>query len=165
MTHLWKNSSAFVLLLTLVCSAPFLFFFDDTTALVWTIIIPPLPLLIIIIGFSNWRNICSLATVSKIAQKININNKKKFLTWFESNFYAIQYFLLFAAFAFRLTTLNFNDFYLILFLIAIFTSAFITNLVFTGKSWCNFFCPVGVVERIYTLSNAKNYTYNSACVT
>ena len=165
MTHLWKNSSALVLLLTLVCSTPFLFFFDDTTALVWTIIIPPLPLLIIIIGFSNWRNICPLATVSRIAQKITINNKRKVPKWFEKNFYAVQYFLLFLAFAFRLTTLNFNDFYLILFLIAIFVSAFVVNLVFTGKSWCNFFCPVGVVERIYTLSNAKNYSYNSACTT
>lgn len=165
MTHLWKNKAEITLFVTLIISVPFLFYFDDTTALIWTIIIPPIPLLIIIIGFSNWRNICPLATVSKIAQKINLNNKRKVPKWFEKNFYAVQYFLLFAALAYRLTTTNFNDFQLILFLIFIFASAFVINLIFTGKSWCNFFCPVGVVERIYCVSNSKNYTHNSACST
>ena len=165
MIHLWKNNAEVILLLTLICSVPFLFFFDDTTALIWTILIPPLPLLIIIIGFSNWRNICPLAAVSKISQKLNITNKRKVPKWFEANFYYVQYFLLYATLAFRLTTLNFNDFYLILFFIFIFLSAFVINLVYTGKSWCNFFCPVGVVERIYCVSNAKNYTHNSACST
>jgi len=166
MIHLWKNnSSELILFFTLIISVPFLFFFDDTTALVWTILVPPLPLLILLIGFSNWRNVCPLATVSKIAQKINLSNKRKVPKWFENNFYTVQYFFLFAALSFRLTTINFNDFYLILFFIFIFASAFITNLIFTGKSWCNFFCPVGVVERIYCVSNAKNYTHNSACST
>ncbi len=165
MTHLWKNNAEVILLLTLICSVPFLFFFDDTTALIWTILVPPLPLIIIIIGFSNWRNICPLAAVSKISQKLNLNNKRKVPKWFESNFYYVQYFLLYAALVFRLTTLNFNDFYLIIFFIFIFASAFIINLIYTGKSWCNFFCPVGVVERIYCVSNAKNYAHNSACST
>ncbi|MFK5938007.1 MAG: cyclic nucleotide-binding domain-containing protein [Sulfurimonas sp.] len=165
MTRLWKNSAEVVLFITLIFSVPFLFFFDDKTALIWTIIVPPLPLIIILIGFSNWRNICPLATVSKISQKLNLNNKRKVPKWFEKNFYSVQYFALYAALVFRMTTLNFNDFYLILFFIFIFVSAFVTNLIFTGKSWCNFFCPVGVVERIYCVSNAKNYDHNSACPT
>ena len=166
MIHLWKNNTSEILLFfTLIISVPFLFLFDDTTALVWTILVPPLPLIIIIIGFSNWRNICPLATVSKIAQKINLSNKKKVPQWFENNFYSFEYFLLFLAFTFRLTTINSNDFFLIIFFIFIFAAAFISNLVFTGKSWCNFFCPVSVVEKIYCISNAKNYSHNSACST
>jgi len=166
MIHLWKNNTPeLIFFLTLLVSVPFLFFFDDTTALVWTILVPPLPLLIIIIGFSNWRNICPLAAISKISQKINVSNKRKVPLWLENNFYSVQYFLLFVALVFRLTTINFNDFYLILFFIFVFGAAFLSNLVFTGKSWCNFFCPVGVVERIYCISNAKNYTQNSACST
>ena len=166
MTRLWKNSRAeIVLFFTLIISVAFLFYFDNTTALVWTIIVPLLPLFIIIIGFSNWRNLCPLATVSKISQKINIHTKRKVPQWFENNLYLVQYFLLFAALVFRLTTINFNDFYLMLFFIFIFASAFVTNLILTGKSWCNFFCPVGVVERIYCVSNSQNYTHNSACST
>ena len=166
MIHLWKNNTPeLILFFTLLISVPFLFFFDDITALIWTIIIPPLPLLIILIGFSKWRNICPLAAISKISQKINLSNKRTVPLWFENNFYILQYFLLFLALVFRLTTINFNDFYLILFFIFIFASAFIINLIFTGKSWCNFFCPIGVVERIYCISNAKNYTQNSACST
>ena len=166
MTHLWKNRTAeIILLITLILSVPFLFFFDNTTALVWTILVPPLPLIIIIIGFSRWRDVCPLAAVSKISQKLNLSNKRKVPKWFEQNFYLVQYFVLYTALAFRLTTINFNDFYLILFIVLIFSSAFVTNLIYTGKSWCNFFCPVGVVERIYCISNAKNYTHNSACST
>jgi hypothetical protein len=165
MTRLWKDNAELVLLITLIFSAPLFFFFDNTTALVWTIVIPVLPFAIIVMGFSNWRNICPLAAVSKISQKLNLNNKRKVPKWFENNLYLFQYFLLFALLTLRLTTLNFNNAYLGLFFIFTFVAAFVTNLIFTGKSWCNFFCPVGVVERIYCVSNAQNYRHNSACST
>ena len=33
-------------------------------------------------------------------------------------------------------------------------AALTTNLVFTGKSWCNFLCPVALIEKIYTEPNS-----------
>ena len=164
MTHLWKNRASISLLFVLILSIPLFFIFDDSTAFVWTIVVPLLPITIIIIGFSSWRNICPLAGLSKISQNINWVQKRKVPQWVENNFYFIQYFSLFFALVLRLTILNFNTLYLVMYFIAIFISAFVINLVYTGKSWCNFFCPVGVVEKIYCVSNAKNYMKNSACI-
>ena len=140
-----------------------LFFIENTTSLVWTVIVPIVPLLFLLLGYYNWRKICPLAYFSKVSQKLSWIQKRKVPTWFEDNFYLFQYILLFTAFSFRLTILNFDSFYLGIFFVFVILSAFVTNLIFTGKSWCNFFCPVGVVEKIYCNSNAHNYHNNSAC--
>ena len=165
MTHLWKNKADLLLLFVLLLSIPLFFVFEKTTTLVWTVLVPLLPIGIIVIGFSRWRNSCPLAEFSKIAQRITLFQKKKVPLWVEQNLYAIQYFALFIGLTLRLTILNFNHYYLLAFFVFIFLVAFVTNLIYTGKSWCNYFCPVGVVERIYTVSNAGNYMRNSACST
>jgi len=144
---------------------PLLYTFDSATSLVWTILLPLLPISFLLLGFSRWRDVCPLATISKITQNINIVPKRKVPIWFEKNFWFFQYFLLFISLSFRLTTLNYDYHYLAMFVILVILSALLINLIFTGKSWCNFFCPVGTVEKIYTLSNAKNFTHNSACST
>jgi len=165
MIHLWNNKAEIFLLLVLITTAFVFLFFDNATTLVWTIVVPLLPIFIVIIGFSRWRNICPLAEVSKISQRVTWIEKKKVPKWIEKNFYLIQYTSLFIALTLRLTILNFSHFYLLLYFVFIFFSAFVANLIYSGKSWCNFFCPVGVVERIYCLSNANNYMRNSACST
>jgi hypothetical protein len=42
-------------------------------------------------------------------------------------------------------------------------AAFATNRIFTGKTWCNFICPVGLVERIYTEPRSLPSVSNSQC--
>ena len=49
-------------------------------------------------------------------------------------------------------------------LIGLAFAAFVTNTAFTGKTWCNFICPVGLVERIYTEPNSLPQVSNSQCV-
>ena len=154
-----------IFLIVFISIVPSLFFFDGATSFVWTAIIPLLPIGIVILEFSNWRNTCPLAFFSKISQKLNWFPKRKVPLWFENNFYYFQYFMLFSALSLRLSILNFDNLYLAIYFILIIVSAFATNLAFTGKSWCNFFCPVGVVEKIYCVSNAKHYAQNSACST
>ena len=163
MNQLFINFLRIVTMVIFIAIVPILFFYDFGTTLVWTILIPLLPLALLIIGFSRWRDICPLAVISKVSQNINIFKKRKVPQWLEDNFWNFQYFFLFVALTLRLTTLNYNTHYLGLFFIVVVLAAFITNLIFTGKSWCNFFCPVAPVEKIYTLSNAKNYDLNSAC--
>lgn len=152
-------------LIVFVSIVPLLFLVEDSTSIVWTMIIPLLPIIFITLGYSNWRNICPLAFFSKISQKLTWIEKRKVPEWFEYNFYYFQYFILFLSFSFRLIILNFDSFYLGLYFILIISSAFVINLVYTGKSWCNFFCPVGVVEKIYCSSNAHKSEINSACST
>ena len=154
-----------IFLIVFVSIAPSLFFFENASSLVWTVMIPLLPIAIVLLEFSNWRNTCPLAFFSKISQKLDWLPKRKVPQWFENNFYYFQYFTLFVALSLRLAILNFNNLYLAIYFILITLSAFATNLIFTGKSWCNFFCPVGVVEKIYCVSNAKHYRQNSECST
>ena len=150
-------------LIVFISFIPLLLLVDDSTSIVWTVIVPILPILFITIGYANWRNICPLAFFSKISQKLTWIKKRKVPNWFENNFYYFQYFLLFMAFNARLILLNFETTYLALFFIFTIISAFVINLIYTGKSWCNFFCPVGVVEKIYCGSNAHKSNVNSAC--
>ena len=163
MKNLFYNSLKIVAIIVFVSLIPLLFLFENATSIVWTMVIPILPLFIIIIGFSNWRNICPLAFFSKISQRLYWIKKRKVPVWFENNFYHFQFSLLFIAFSLRLITLNYNNSYLGVFFILAIISAFAVNIVYTGKSWCNFFCPVGVVEKIYCISDSQNYNTNSAC--
>lgn len=165
MSSLYIFTLRLIAMVIFIAIVPALLLYNQSTALVWTILIPLLPIVLLIIGFSRWRDICPLALISKISQRITLFKKRKVPKWFESNFWYLQYFLLFCALSLRLTTLNFDTNYLAFFFILVTLIAFITNLIFTGKTWCNFFCPVGVVEKIYTISNAKNYDHNSACGT
>ena len=154
-----------ITLVVFLALIPILFYFEFGTTLVWTILIPLMPIGLLLIGFSRWRDVCPLATISKITQNIAPIQKRKVPVWFEKNFWSFQYFLLFIALSFRLTTLNYDNHYLAYFFIFVILSALVVNLFFTGKSWCNFFCPVGTVEKIYTLSNAKNFMHDSRCGT
>lgn len=154
-----------IALIVFVSIIPLLFLVEDSTSIVWTMIIPLLPIIFITIGYANWRNICPLAFFSKISQKLTWIEKRKVPEWFEENFYFFQYFLLFLSFNSRLILLNFDNIFLGLFFVYIIIAAFVVNLVYTGKSWCNFFCPVGVVEKIYCGSNSHKSDATSACTT
>ena len=165
MNKLLTDSLSVITLVIFLALIPILFFFDFGTTLVWTILIPMMPIGLLLIGFSRWRDVCPLALISKISQHTDIIQKRKVPKWFEGNFWYFQYFLLFIALSLRLTTLNYDNHFLAFFFIFVVLSALLINLFFTGKSWCNFFCPVGTVEKIYTLSNAKNYMHDSACST
>jgi len=163
MNRLFITSFRIVTMVIFITLVPILFFYDFGTTLIWTILIPLLPIALLIIGFSRWRDICPLALISKISQNINLFPKRKVPVWFENNFWSFQYALLFIALTLRLTTLNYDMQLLGIFFTLVVLSAFFINLFYTGKSWCNFFCPVAPVEKIYTLSNAKYYEHNSAC--
>ncbi len=154
-----------IALIVFVSIVPLLFLVEDSTSIVWTMIIPLLPIVFITIGYANWRNICPLAFFSKISQTLTWIQKRKVPVWFEENFYFVQYGILFFSFSSRLVFLNFESVSLGFFFLFIIASAFIVNLIYTGKSWCNFFCPVGVVEKIYCGSNAHKSDQNSACST
>ena len=65
---------AVIVFLTMIAT---LFFVDNSTALAWTMLVPVLPLLFLVIGFSRWRNICPLAYFSKISQKLSWIKKRK----------------------------------------------------------------------------------------
>ena len=142
-----------------------LFTFENSVSWIWTIVIPLLPLLMVVGGYNRFRNICPLAYISKLAQNINIVKKRKVGLFLENNYYYLQFSLLFIAFYLRLILLNNNSMYVGIFFILVSIIAMLTSVFISGKTWCNFLCPVGFVEKLYTLSNTSRYGYDSACST
>lgn len=140
-----------------------LFLTPHATGYTWTVIVPLVPVFIVIVGYNRWRNICPLAWFAKLGQGRHWFKRRRVPVWFENNFYLFQFSLLALAFVLRLYFLNSNALFLALFFTIVIVMAFSLSLVYAGKSWCNFFCPVGVVEKIYCGTNAHLYHLNSAC--
>jgi len=157
----YKSLGAFIVLLLV----PLIYYLPYGTALVWTVVVPIIPVFILIVGYNRWRGLCPLSWFASLSQEIHIVEKKKLGPWFENNYYLLQFTLLTLAFCARFFLLNESGLFLALFFITVFGIAFFVNLFFSGKTWCNYFCPVGVVEKIYCGSNAKLSEQTSACST
>ena len=158
-TTFFQALTLFALLAAIAAS----FFLPNGTSLVWTLFIPLVPLFIVVVGYNQWRKLCPLAWIAALGQFLYWIPKRKVPEWFEKHFYSFQFGLLFAAFTARLLLLNFNGMALAIFFLSVALLAFLVNLVYAGKSWCNFFCPVSVVEKIYCGSNALLSQQTSAC--
>jgi polyferredoxin len=65
----------------------------------------------------------------------------------------------------RLIATNGDGYALAIFLLAICVAAIGVGFVFTGKTWCNYVCPVSFVEKLYTEPRGLRDTPNSQCST
>lgn len=142
---------------------PLTLFLSSGPRLVWTVIIALLPLFIGLIGYHAWRDMCPLAFFTKLGQYIPRGERLKIPPWFEENYYYVQFGFMFLALAGRLLFTNANIYWLSGFLIFMMVAAFVIGLLYTGKTWCNFFCPVAMVEKIYCEPNGLKSQPNSAC--
>lgn len=140
-----------------------LFITPFATYLTWTFVIPLVPISLLLIGYSRWRKICPLAWFAKITQNINIFQKYRMSPWFEENIYMIQFVILALAFTARIYVLNNEALWLAGFFIIITLGVLFSGLFLSGRSWCNYLCPVGVVEKIYMGSSAHMQHVDSAC--
>jgi len=116
----------------------------------WTMLLPLLPLSFVLMGFPVWRRICPLAYFGDVGRWSNRGSQRRVPAWLERWFFVITFGLLLAMLVLRLVATNGDGRWLGGLLLALAVAAALTNTVFTGKTWCNFICPVGLVERIYT---------------
>ncbi len=145
---------------------PVLWFFpQNSNALVWTLVIPLIPIFWLVIGYSRFRRICPLAWISTIAQNSTLVKKRFASHWLIRNFYLLQFSLLVLAFSARHWFLNFNPLALAVFFLIVMFSAYLVGLFYSGKTWCNYICPVSFVEKVYAGSNSKKVIENSECKT
>lgn len=85
--------------------------------------------------------------------------------WAEAWYPILSLGVLWLALAGRLVLTNGDGIALGILLVALGLTAALVNWRFTGKTWCNFICPVGIVERIYTEPNSLRLEHNSQCTT
>lgn len=130
----------------------------------WTMGLPLLPLGIVIAGFYPWRKVCPLAFWGEQGRRFKGDRKQRRVPkWMERNYPLITLGTLFLGLSGRLLATNGDGIFLGSLLIGLGVAAAATNFFTTGKTWCNFVCPVSIVERIYTEPNSLRREDNSQC--
>ncbi len=129
----------------------------------WTVIIAGLPLFIVLAGYHRWRRICPLALLSQLPRKLGYGGTRKAGAWLERNYHYVAFTIFVSSLWIRLTATNGDGRALALFFALISLAAFASGAIFTGKTWCNHFCPVSFVEKIYTEPHGLRATQNSQC--
>ncbi len=133
----------------------------------WSVLVPLLPLWIIVVGFHTWRLTCPLAALGSVGPRLSARadaarralggpaapatrTPRRAPAWLERWSFVVSLGGLMAMLVLRLVALNGDGPWLGVALIGLAVLAAGVNVVFSGKTWCNFVCPVGVVERIFT---------------
>jgi hypothetical protein len=131
----------------------------------WTMALPLLIMMIVLIGFNTWRRICPLAYWGTFGVRFRLKKAKvrRVPEWMESWFFLISLGFLVVMLVVRLVLINGDGKFLGITLILIGILAAFTNFSYSGRAWCNFICPVGTVERIYTDPNSLRMAGNSQC--
>jgi hypothetical protein len=130
---------------------------------VWTIAIASLPLFFVLAGYHRWRRICPLAFMSQIPAMVGLAGSRRAGPWLRDHGYRLAFAIFIVSLWLRLIATNGDGYALAIFLGGISLAAFVTGLVFTGKTWCNYVCPVFFVEKLYTEPRGLRDTPNSQC--
>ena len=146
----WVTAARVVLVLALAATIPTILGVRHGARLLWTVAIASLPLFFVVGGYHLWRRICPLAVAGQLGRLVGRPGTRKIGDWLGERYILLQLALMIVGLSFRLVATNGTPAFLAGFLIAVVVIAAITSFVFAGKTWCNFLCPVGLVEKIYT---------------
>ena len=133
----------------------------------WAMVIPIIPLFLLIFGHEAWRRICPFSFFSQIPRLLGIQwrvssinpetgyvEKKSLLvapgSLLERYHWFIQFGLLFLSLSARILFTNSDPIGLATFFLVFIGSAMTVGYFFGGKTWCNYFCPLAPVQKVYT---------------
>jgi hypothetical protein len=136
---------------------------DAQPRVFWTMLLPLLPVGIVLMGFYTWRNICPLAFFGDLGRRLKEGRQRRVPPWLERWFFPVTFGMLLAALVVRLVATNGDGRWLTGLLVVLALAAAATNAAFTGRTWCNFVCPVGFVERVYTEPGSLRPARTSQC--
>jgi len=146
----WVIAARVVMVLAFAATIPTVLSFEHGNRLVWTVCIAALPFFWMTFGYHLWRRICPLAVAGQIGRLFGAPGARKMGDWMSKNYLLVQLGLMIAALSLRLTVTNGSAGGLAIFLGTVVLAAIVVSFVYGGKTWCNFVCPVGLVEKIYT---------------
>lgn len=133
----------------------------------WTMLVPLLPIAFMVFGHETWRRICPLSFVSQIPGYLGlrrwlhrvdrVTGKRVAIipvisrnSWLAKNATWVQFGLLVLGLCMRLWFANSDRMGLAFLLLGIIACALLVGVLWGGKTWCHYFCPVGIVQKIYT---------------
>ena len=120
----------------------------DWPTAVWTGGLALLPLGFTLAGFHAWRRACPLAWFGQLGRHLGRPGKRKAGERLDRVYPLIQLGLLGGAMAARLAGVDGSPVAIAGMLAGIFLFAAAVSFLYTGKTWCNYFCPVGIVEKL-----------------
>jgi hypothetical protein len=137
-----------------------------TPTLFWGAIVPSAIFILLVFGHELWRRICPLAFLSQIPRALGWQRqhkktgngkvrselaKIKFDSWLGRNYPYLQFGWLFVGLCGRILFFNADRAILAGWLISTIIIAIAVGYLYGGKSWCNYFCPMAPVQKIYSL--------------
>jgi hypothetical protein len=134
--------------------------------LFWTMIVPAAIFILLVFGHELWRRICPLSFLSQIPRALLRQRqhrrvdaktgktsyelaKVKKNSWLGRNYLYLQFGLFYLGLCIRLLFVNSDRLALGIFLIFTIVSAIAVGYLYGGKSWCQYFCPMAPVQKIY----------------
>jgi hypothetical protein len=130
---------------------------------VWTVAVASLPLFIVLVGYHRWRRLCPLAFFAQLPLRLGHPGMHRAGPWLEGRYYYVVFAVFVTALWLRLIATNGDGRALAAFFVALSLAALGAGLWYTGKTWCNYLCPVSFVEKIYTEPHGLRETPNSQC--
>jgi hypothetical protein len=162
----WTWVSRVVAMLVYLAAVPVILGLPIGRRLFWTVAIASVPLFFTVAGFYFWRRICPLAAFGQVGRIVGLPGKRKAGEWLAQRYPLVQLGILVTALALRLVATNGTPWALAGFLMALTLGAMVVSFLYTGKTWCNFICPVGIVEKLYTEPvQVARASANSQCAT
>lgn len=131
----------------------------------WTVAIAALPLFFVVAGYHRWRRICPLAFVAQLPTRLGWAGQRRGGPWLQDHGYQVAFGCFICSLWLRLVATNGDGHAIAAFLSVICLAAIGVGLVYTGKTWCNYICPVSFVEKLYTEPRGLRETPNSQCPT
>jgi mannose-6-phosphate isomerase-like protein (cupin superfamily) len=133
----------------------------------WTMVLPLVPMLLMLLGHETWRRLCPLSHFSQIPRMLGWQRHMRRLnrrtgaidrplalipgeSWIRRNHMLFQFGFLTCGLMGRLLFYNADRLALVGIFAFIMSFALIVGLLYGGKTWCNYFCPIAVVQGIYT---------------
>lgn len=146
----WVTAARCVLVVALAATIPTILGVSHGNRLLWTIAIASLPFFWMVFGYHLWRRICPLAVAGQLGRLLGRPGTRKMGAWMTKNYLLVQLALMLAGLSLRLCGTNGSAAWLAVFLAVVVALAIATSFAYAGKTWCNFLCPVGLVEKIHT---------------
>ncbi|MEL7474688.1 MAG: cyclic nucleotide-binding protein, partial [Cyanobacteria bacterium J06555_12] len=131
----------------------------------WGAIVPAAIFILLVFGHELWRRICPLSFFSQLPRALNsqrrirtVNAKGKVRyelakvksnSWLARNHIYLQMGLFYLGLCSRILFVNSNRTALGWFLLGTIGCAIGVGYYYGGKSWCNYFCPMSPIQKIY----------------
>jgi hypothetical protein len=160
----WVEPIRWAALAVFIAVPIFAYFFQDYAGgVVWTILVAGLPIFIVLVGYHRWRRICPLAFFAQLPAHLKRPGTRKAGPWLEANYYYVTFGVFFVSLWLRLIATNGDGHAITAFFVVLSLTALLFGVLYTGKTWCNYICPVSFVEKIYTEPHGLRETPNSQC--